>query len=119
MAELFTFVHVGDVNLNARTFQTPDAVLQGNTCMGIGTCIEYDTVAVEAHFLYLVDYLTLQIALVVVYANFRKAAAQLLQIVFPGTLTVDFRFSNAQQVQVWTIDNLNSHNFSINLSRQS
>ena len=51
MAELFTFVHVGDVNLNARAFQTPDAVLQGNTCMGIGTCIENYSIVRESHFL--------------------------------------------------------------------
>ena len=73
--------------------------------MGVGTGIEDDAVVGEAHLLHLVNHLSLDITLEVVYLNVVILLAQLCKIVVERAAAVDAWFANAQEVQVRTVKN--------------
>ena len=109
MAKLLSLMHIRDVHLDDRTFQRTDAVVQGNAGMGIGTCIQHDAVIREAHFLHLIDQLTLHVALKVVYLYVRVSALQLRQVSLKRLAAIDARLPASQQVQVRSVNNLYLH----------
>ena len=109
-AELLTLVHIADVNLHNRGIHTLDGVHQCKAVMGVGTGVQHDTIQIKTHFMYLVYQFPLHIALEVVNADIWKCVAQDVQIFFKTLLAINLRLSDAQQVQIGTIDDLNSHN---------
>jgi hypothetical protein len=82
VSECLALVYIRDVNLDDGAFQTPDAVVQCDACMGIGACIEHNTIVTscEACLLHFVDEFTLYIALIVVYLDVGVKVTQLLEI---------------------------------------
>ena len=75
MTELLTAVYVGDVDLDDRTLQRTDTVVQCDARVRIGTRVQHDTVVTleESCPLHLVDQLTLHVALIIVYLHVRIA----------------------------------------------
>ena len=84
MSELFALVDIRDVHLDDGALETADAVVQGNTRVGVGSRIEHDAVvtASEARFLHLVDEFAFDIALIVVYLHLRVATAKRREAIF-------------------------------------
>lgn len=60
-------MHIGDMNLNHRSSDRPDRILQGNGRMGIGPRIQDDAVRIKTHLLYLVYQLSFDVGLEIVY----------------------------------------------------
>ncbi len=77
MTELLALVNVRNVDFNDRTFQRTNAVVQCYRGVGVGSCIEHDSIVGEAHLLHLVDQLSLHIALIVFYLYIRILCLQL------------------------------------------
>ena len=102
-------MHIRDVNLDNRCLQRADAVLQSYRCVGVGSCIQHDTIVAEAHLLHLVNQNTLDVALKVLDVYIGEAVAQLRQVGVERRRTIDAWLPLAQQVQVRTIDNQNLH----------
>jgi len=71
MAELLTFVYVGDMYLYTRALEAADAVLQGDAGMGVGTSVEHHAIVRETYLLQLVDKFALYVALIIFYLNIR------------------------------------------------
>ena len=113
VAELLALVYIRDMHLDDGTAQRTDAVVQRHTGVGVGTGIEHDTViaAIEARLLHLIDKLTLNIALEIVYLDVGKSRTQLLQVAVKRLTAVDARLTLAKQVQVRAVDNLYFHLF--------
>lgn len=80
MAELLTFVHVGDVHLDNGAAQASDAVLKCYAGVGVCAGIEHDAVVREANLLHLVDQLAFDVALIVVDGDVWILGFQLRQI---------------------------------------
>ena len=76
-------------------------------------------VCVYAYFLDFIDDFAFEVALVVVDAYFGESLAQFFQIVCPCSLAVYFGFANAQEVQIWAVYDLDSHNFVVLLLFES
>ena len=114
MAELLALVNITDMYLYDGAAQAADTVLQGHAGVGVGSGIEHDAVVApeEARLLHLVDELALHVALIVVYLYIRVFLPQLGQIAVERLAAVDARFALSQQVQVWSVDNLDFHFFS-------
>ena len=110
MAELLALVHIGDMHLYARAFHAADAILQGNAGVGVGTRIEHYAIVGEAYFLQFVDKLALDVALIVFYLYIREFSLQLRQIALERVAAINAWLTNAQEVQIRTIDNLYLHN---------
>jgi len=113
MTELLALVYIGDMHLYARAFHAADAILQGNAGVGVGTRIEHYAIVGEAYFLQLVDKLALDVALIVFYLYIRVFSLQLRQIALERVAAINAWLSNAQEVQIRTIDNLYLHNHMI------
>ena len=94
--ELFALMYIADVNLHGGSGDTLQGIQYGHAGMCVSSCIEHDTIAVKSHLLYLIDNLAFQIALVIINTNIRHTGAQLLQIIFPGTLTVNLSYSDTK-----------------------
>ena len=109
VAEVLALVHIGDMHLDDGCGDSTDAVVQGDTGVGIGTGIEHDAVVSESHLLHLVDEFSLHIALIVVYLHAGIALPQLFETSLKGVAAIDARFAFAQQVEVGTVDNLYLH----------
>jgi len=110
MAELLALVYVGDMYLYHRALQTADAVLQGDAGVGVGSGVEHHAIVAEAYFLKLVDELALDVALIILYLDVGVFGFQLRQIALERIAAINTRLSYAQEVQVWTIDDLYLHN---------
>ena len=67
---------IGDVHLNNRCRDSADGVLQGDGRVGVSTCVQHDTVHVEAHFLYIVDKLALDVGWEIIETHVRITAFQ-------------------------------------------
>ncbi len=76
MTELLTLVDIRDMHLDCGTFQRAYAVLKCDARMGVCPGIQYDAVIAESHLLQLVDKLTLDVALIVVYLHVRILCTQ-------------------------------------------
>ena len=111
MAESFARADIADVHFYDRSFQASDTVLQGHAGMRVGSRIEDYAVETESHFLHFVDELALYIALIVAELDVRIPDNEPCEIGFKRLLTVDLRFTHSQEVQIWPIYNLYSHNF--------
>ena len=110
MAKLLALVHIRDVYFDDGTFQRADTVVQGNRGVGVGSCVEHDTVVGEAHLLHLVNQLSLYIALIVFYLYIGILCLQLGQILVERRRAVDAWLASAQEVKIGSIDNENFHN---------
>ena len=71
MTELLALVNVRNVNFNDGTFQRTNAVVQCYRGMGVGSCIEHDSVVGEANLLHFVNQFSFYIALIVFYFHVR------------------------------------------------
>jgi len=109
MAELLALMYVGDMHFDDRTFQRTDTVVEGYAGVSVRPGIEYDSIISESHLLHLIDEFSLNITLIVVYLILRIAVAQLWQIVLERRRAVDARLSPSEEIEVWTVDNLNPH----------
>ena len=49
MAEILSFEHIADVNLNNRTRNRTDTIVQSNARVGVGAGVQHDAISVEAH----------------------------------------------------------------------
>ena len=99
----FTLVDIRDVYFHDRRVDGADAVVQGYTGVRIGTGVQHDAVLTEAHLLNLVNQFSLYVALEVVQFDVSKTRLQHWQIVVERLAAVDTRFADAQQIQVWAI----------------
>ena len=95
VAERLALVDVGDVDLNDRTTERTDAVVERHGGMGVSTGVEHDAVEGEAHLLHLVDELALDVALVVGYLDIGETGLQLGQILVERRRTVDARLTGS------------------------
>ena len=95
VAERLALMDVGDVDLDDRTTERTDAVVECHGSMGISTGVEHDAVEGEAHLLHLVDKLALDVALVVGYLDIGETGLQLGQILVERRRTVDARLTGS------------------------
>lgn len=109
---------IADMHLNHRCVHTLYRIHHGYAVMRIGTSIQDDTIIVKTNLLNLVYQLTLNITLVIVNLNLRICISQTIQILIKTCLPVYFWFPFAKQVQIWAIDDLDSHNYSLFLRVQ-
>ena len=109
MTELLALVYIRNMYLDDRTLQRTDAVVERHRGMGISSCIQHNAIIGEAHLLHLVDQLALDIALVVGNLDIGILSLQLRQILFERRRAINTRLTNAKEVQIWTINNLNFH----------
>ena len=112
MAKLLALVYIRDVNLNNRSFQRTYAFLQGNTRVGVGSCVEHYAVVGEAHFLHLVDKFAFYVALIIVDVYIWHLFSQFVKISLKRVAAVNLGLSTPQQVQVGAVDNHYVHNIS-------
>ena len=117
-AEFLALVHIADVNLHNGGIHALDGIHQCKAVMGVGTGVQHDTIQIKSHLMYLVYQFPLHIALEVVDADIGECIPQDMQILFKTFLAVYLRLSDAQQVQIGTVDDLNSHNIYVYLRVQ-
>ena len=72
VAEILSFEHIADVNLNNRARNRTDTIVQSNARVGVGAGVQHDAISVEAHRLHLIDELTLYITLEIMQLNIGK-----------------------------------------------
>ena len=98
MAELLTLVDIGDVDLDDGTAQRADTVLQRHTGMRVGSGIQHDTIvtAEEPRLLHLINQLTLDVALIIVYLDIGEALTQFRQVAVERLRAIDARLTLAQ-----------------------
>ena len=109
MTELLALVYIRNMYLDDRTLQRTDAVVERHRGMGISSCIQHNAIIGKAHLLHLVDQFALDIALVVGNLDIGILSLQLRQILFERRRAINTRLTNAKEVQIWTINNLNFH----------
>lgn len=117
-AELLALVHIADMHLYHRGAHALDGIHQCQAVVGVCPGIQDYTVQFEPNFVYLVYQFAFHVALVVVYADVGECVAQHIQILLKPFLSVYFGFSGAQQVQIGSVDNLDSHNKDVYLRAQ-
>ena len=86
-------MHIGDMNLNHRSSDRPDRILQGNGRMGIGPRIQDDAVRIKTHLLYLVYQLSFDVGLEIVYLYIRILFTESGKVVFKSTTAINGRFA--------------------------
>ena len=98
MAELLTLVDIGDVDFDDGTAQRADTVLKRHTGMRIGAGIQHDTIvtAEETRLLHLINQLTLDVALIIVYLDIGEAFTQFRQVAVKRLRAIDARLTLAQ-----------------------
>ena len=109
MTEGLAGMHIGDVNLHNRRLHGPDSILQSNGRMRIGTRIQDNAVRLKTRLLYLVNQLTLNVRLKIVYPHFGILRTKFCQTVVKRDLSVDGRFAFPQQIYVGSVDDLYPH----------
>ena len=109
MAKLLALMHIGDMHLDHGGRDAEDAVVQGDTGMRVGACIEHHSVDTEAVVLQTVDELALDVALLIGYLDSRIEGPQLFQVVLKGAVPIDIGFTYTQQIKVGPIDDENFH----------
>ena len=109
MSEFLTFMNIGDMNFHYGAFHASYTVLQGYTGMCIGAGIENNSVVAESYFLQLVDELTLDIALIILYLDIGIFSLQLWKVTFERIAAVNSRLANTKQIEVGAIDDLYLH----------
>ena len=110
VAELLTLVDVGDVDLDDRSFQRADAILQCDARVGVGTGVEHNSVVAEAHFLQLVNELAFDVTLIVVNLYLRIISPKSFQIRLHSICPVYSWLASAQKIEIWAINYLYFHN---------
>ena len=86
-------MHIGDMNLNHRSSDRPDRILQGNGRMGIGPRIQDDAVRIKTHLLYLVYQLSFDVGLEIVYLYIRILLTESGKVVFKSNTAINGRFA--------------------------
>lgn len=111
MAELLSLMHVADMHFDYRSLHSLDCIVNSYGSVGICTCIENDTIHLaESDLMDLIDYSTLVVALVVINLDILMGIAQLPKILFKRSRSIDTWFTFAQKIEIWSIDDQNSHN---------
>ena len=103
-------MYIRDMNLNHRSGDRPDRILQSNGRMGVGTRVQNDTVRIETRLLYLVYQLSFDVGLKIVYLYIRILFTEFGKLVFKSNTAINGRFTFSQQIYIGAVNNLYSHN---------
>src|SRR4051812_20885331 len=109
MPELLTRIDIRDMHFNDGRRNCCDGIVDRYGGVGIGTSVKDDAIKFKTNLLYDIDNLALNVRLKIMKLNLWKTLDQRLKKRFKALSPIDMGFTFSQKVQVWAIDNLNSH----------
>src|SRR5690606_8446158 len=109
MAKFFPGMYVGDMHFHNRCRHGFDRITYGHRGVSVAPGIEDDAIATITCLLDFVDQLTFHIRLENSEGSSWISSLQTVQIVIKRLVTIGLRFTETQQVQVGTVDDLNLH----------
>ena len=109
VTERLARIDVADVDLDDGSGDGSDSVGDGDRGVGVAASVEHDAAVVKAHGLKAVDNLTLDVALIHIDRVMRELVGQLLQILVERAVAINLGLTQAHEVQVRTVDNVDGH----------
>ena len=109
VAERLPLVNIGDMHFDDGRANGGNSVGNGNGGMGIGARVENDAIVRKAHFVQLIDDLTLGVALKVMQDDMRIILLQLEEILLKALSSIDVWFPLTEQIQVGPVDDDDLH----------
>ena len=106
MPKCLPCVYIRDMYLNYRRFDGRNGIGKGNRGMGIAASVEYNSVERKTNFMEFVNHGSFVIRLKIMKLdNAFILGKQNLKILFKGLISVNRRFSFAEQIEIRAVDN--------------
>ena len=96
--------NVGDVHLNHRNADGPDAIGQGDGSVGIASGVHHHPVVNAVGFLEFVDQITFMVRLVIVQFHLGEIPTHGFKMLFKRNVSVDLWLTSSQQIEIGTVD---------------
>src|ERR1035437_7336738 len=108
MAIIFTFKHIGNMNFDNRNSDRANSIGNGNGSVRVSSAVEHNTVVGKSNFVNFINQSTFCIRLEIIQLRIREKCFKFLKIGTKSLITINSWFTFPQQIQVWSVYNLNS-----------
>ena len=109
VTDFFARENVGDVYFDHFRLDGSYGITDGDGGMCVAAGVEDDAIVREAAFVQLVDELAFHVALEIIEMDVREEVLQFREVFLERIATVDIRFAPAEQVEVRSVENEDSH----------